>query len=182
MSYKQLFIFVEGIDDERFVNQVIKPVLQAHFHYIKIIKYAVMTKTEVAKLVNTCKQKEGLAYLFFCDMDARGNKDLCISKRKEKEQNKYGNCLEMDRIVVVKEEIESWYLAGIAPVFLEKCKIKPFTDTENISKEMFEKMIPKNFISPNDFMVEMLKSYSIEQATKINLSFNYFKNKHLSFS
>ncbi len=181
MSYKQLFIFVEGIDDERFVNQIVNPILQTHFHFIKIIKYAVMTKGDVAKIVNTCKPKEGFEYLFLCDMDSRGNNDLCITKRKQNLQNKYGNILEIDRIVVVKEEIESWYLAGINTIYLDKFKIKTFIDTEKVGKETFEKMIPKNFLTPNDFMMEVLKNYSLEHAIQVNKSLHYFKNKHLQF-
>lgn len=182
MSYKQLFIFVEGIDDERFVNQIVNPILQAHFHFIKIIKYAVMTKADVAKIVSTCKQKQGFEYLFLCDMDARGNPNSSVTKRKENVQNKYGNVLEIDRIVVVKEEIESWYLAGISNVYLEKFNLKTFTDTEKVDKEIFEKMIPKNFLTPNDFMIEILKTYSLEYAVHVNKSLNYFNNTYLQFT
>ena len=47
-----------------------------------------------------------------------------------------------------------------------------------ITKEEFEKMIPSKFISPNDFMEEILKEYALEEATHFNSSLKYFVVKH----
>ena len=142
MDFKQLFIFVEGSDDERFISQVIVPRIQEkynHIKFIKFIKYATMAKVAVESFVKTCKQKEAYDYLFVCDMDARGDKSLCVTSRKSKEQNKYGhNFLETNKIVVVKEEIESWYLAGISIEQATRFKIKLVTDTTFTTKEDFE--------------------------------------------
>jgi hypothetical protein len=179
MSYKQLFIFVEGPDDERYIDTIVRPQLEERYSFIKIIKYASLTKIVIESFIKTYKKQIHTDYLFICDMDAKGDNSLCITKRKEKEQNKYGSYLEIDKIIVVKEEIESWYLAGITPTNLVKFKIKSFSDTQLVTKEAFEKMIPKNFISPNDFMVEVLKEYSLTQAKNINNSLKYFVNKYL---
>lgn len=182
MSYKELFIFVEGPDDERYINTIIRPLLKEKYSFIKIIKYASLPKIAIENFIKTYKKQIHTDYLFICDMDARGDNSLCITKRKEKEQNKYGSYLEIDKIIVVREEIESWYLAGITSINLAKFKVKPFSDTQLITKEEFEKMIPKNFISPNDFMVEVLKEYSLEDAKKNNKSLRYFTNKHISLN
>ena len=180
MDFKQLFIFVEGPDDERFISRVVVPRLQERYNHIKFIKYATMTKIAVEAFVKTCTQKATYDYLFVCDMDARGDKTLCITSRKQKEQNKYGrNLLKINKIVVVKEEIESWYLAGITDAQAARLNIKRLADTTFTTKEAFERMIPKNFISSNDFMVEILKNYSLEQGVEANLSLNYFAKKHL---
>lgn len=179
MSYKELFIFVEGPDDERYIKTVVSPKLEDVFSFVKIIKYATLSKTIIENFIKTYKKQIHTDYLFICDMDARGAKSQCVTKRKEKEQNKYGSYLEIDKIIVVREEIESWYLAGITSTNLIKFKIKNFTDTELVTKEEFEKMIPKNFISPNDFMVEILKEYSIDQAKDVNNSLKYFADKYL---
>lgn len=139
-----------------------------------------MAKIAVEAFVKTCKQKESYDYLFVCDMDARGDKTLCITSRKQKEQNKYGrNLLEINKIVVVKEEIESWYLAGITDAQATRLNIKRLADTTFTTKEEFERMIPKNYVSSNDFMVEILKNYSLEQGMEANSSLNYFAKKHL---
>lgn len=79
----------------------------------------------------------------------------------------------------MKEEIESWYLAGIIESNLSKFKISPFTDTQSITKEEFERMRPKNYGSSIDFMVEILKEYSLEQAKILNSSIKYFVSKHV---
>ncbi len=178
MEYRQLFIFVEGPDDERYVEKVILPILKEKYAHIKVIKYAKLPKTVVENFIKTYKKQPSSDYLFLCDMDARGNSALCITKRKEKEQNTFGNLIDRDKLVVVKEEIESWYIAGITPENLKKLKIKPFTDTQSMSKEEFVRLIPKNFISTNDFLVEVLKEYSLEQAQSLNASLSYFITKH----
>lgn len=179
MDFKQLLIFVEGPDDERFISQVAVPRLQDRYNHIKFIKYATMTKIAVEAFIKTCKQKESYDYLFVCDMDARGDKSVCVTSRKQKEQNKYGrNLLETNKIVIVKEEIESWYLAGITTEAAARFKIKLVADTTFTTKEEFEKMIPKNFVSSNDFMVEILKNYSLEQGVEANPSLNYFAIKY----
>ena len=40
MQYKKLFIWVEGSDDERFVNKIIKPSLEQKYDMVKVRKYA----------------------------------------------------------------------------------------------------------------------------------------------
>ncbi len=102
---------------------------------------------------------------------------LSVSQRKEKEQVKYSNCFDSTKMIVIKEEIESWYLAGISAKNLGLFKIKPFTDTEAVTKEDFERLIPKNFTSKIDFMIEILKGYSIVEARQKNHSLAYFMKK-----
>jgi hypothetical protein len=178
MSYKQLYFFVEGPDDERYIEKVIKPVLESQYDMIKVIRYAKLPKIVIENFIRTYKNQPSSDYLFLCDMDARGDQS-CITKRKEKERNKYGNLINSDKLIVVKEEIESWYLAGITTDNATKFKIKTFADTESITKEEFRQMIPKKFLSSNDFMVEILKEYSLEQAQKVNGTLNYFIKKHI---
>ena len=180
MDFKQLYIFVEGPDDERFISRVVVPRLQDRYNHIKFIKYASMAKIAVEAFIKTCQQKNSYDYLFVCDMDARGDKSLCVTSRKQKEQNKYGrNLLKINKIVVVKEEIESWYLAGITDAQATRLNLKRLADTTFTTKEAFERMIPKNFVSSNDFMVEILKNYSLEQGMEANSSLKYFAKKHL---
>jgi hypothetical protein len=179
MDFKQLYIFVEGTDDERFVETVIKPYLLKHYVYVKTIPYAKLKKIVIEGYIKTYKKQGSSDYIFLCDLDARGDKSLCVTSKKQSIQNKYGNFLELEKIAVVKEEIESWYLAGITPENMAKFKIKAFEETESTNKEDFEKMIPKNFASKTDFMVEILKTYSIENAIEYNASLGYFKRKFI---
>lgn len=179
MEYKQLYIFVEGPDDERFIHNVILPLLEGNYNHIKIIKYATLTKSTLENFVKSCNKQPSTDYLFLCDMDARGDKKLCITKRKDRELALH-SFLNANKIIVVREEIESWYFAGIQSQKLEKYKIKRFDDTQVLTKEHFEKLIPKGFITSSDFMVEILKEYSLEDAITKNKSLEYFVLKHLS--
>lgn len=177
MEYKQLYIFVEGPDDERFINSVIKPILDKKYSLVKVIKYATLSKVVIENFIKTYDKQSSSDYLFLCDMDARGNKLLCITKRKAKELNTY-SFLNINKIVIVREEIESWYFAGINQQKSEEFKVKWLTDTHLLTKEAFMKIIPKGFNSSNDFMVEILKNYSLEEAILRNQSLKYFSEKH----
>jgi hypothetical protein len=54
----------------------------------------------------------------------------------------------------------------------------PFSSTEDISKKQFNNLIPKGFDSRIDFMLEILKYFSIKIAKQKNKSFRYFLQKH----
>ena len=82
------------------------------------------------------------------------------------------------KIIVVVKEIESWYLAGLDNKVCKQLKIKNFPNTEKVTKEEFNSLIPKKFTSRIDFMLEILKNFSIEIAKKKNTSFRYFVEKY----
>ena len=60
----------------------------------------------------------------------------------------------------------------------EKLKIKKLASADNITKEKFDALIPKKFTSRIDFMLEILKNFSIEIAKQKNNSFKYFIEKY----
>ena len=84
-----------------------------------------------------------------------------------------------DKIIVVIKEIESWYLAGLDNEVCRQLKINNFADTDNVTKEKFNALIPKKFTSRIDFMLEILKNFSIEIAKQKNNSFRYFVEKYV---
>jgi hypothetical protein len=176
MDFKILFIFVEGVDDERFVKKVITPILEQKYNHIKVIEYASNTQL-VRTYVNMSKNKTNHDYIFLCDTDSNGDINATIKTRVEKVIQKYGQVLDKNKIFVVKEEIESWYYAGLTTTKLTELGLPFFENTETLTKEEFERMIPKSFISPNDFMVEILKEYVLEEGQERNNSLNYFIGK-----
>jgi len=179
MDYKELFIFVEGVDDKRFIDTIILPFLdkKGNYSFIKVIEYASLSHHAIRIILNTTTHKATQDYIFVCDMDGITDPNASISKRKEKESEKYGNSLDIKKTFVVKEEIESWYYAGITTTKLTELELPFFQNTETLTKEEFEKMIPKTFISPNDFMVEILKEYVLDEGKEKNASLNYFIGK-----
>ena len=92
-------------------------------------------------------------------------------------QKKHPN-IDKSKIIVVIKEIESWYLAGLDNKVCRQLKINNFADTDNVTKEKFNALIPKKFTSRIDFMSEILKYFSIEIAKQKNNSFQYFVEKY----
>jgi hypothetical protein len=181
MKPKGLYVFLEGPDDERFFKAILQPLFEAEGNFVKPVLYSGMIPSQVQALLKTVKVADHLTYLFFCDLDRQGDSSLCITKRKEKISEKYGKHVEMARMVVVREEMEAWYLAGITSANKQKLKLPPYTTTDSITKEAFTSMIPNHFTSSNDFMIEILKEYSLSYAVSeaTNTSLRYFFQKFL---
>jgi len=81
-------------------------------------------------------------------------------------------------MIVVVKEIEGWYLAGLDNKVCKQFKIDSFANTDNVTKEKFNALIPKKFTSRVDFISEILKNFSIEIAKQKNNSFQYFAKKY----
>jgi len=83
-----------------------------------------------------------------------------------------------DRIVVIIREIESWYLAGLDESAQKHLHIRPFDTTNHITKELFNRMIPKTYTSRIAFMADILGLYSVPEAQIRNRSFSYFLTRY----
>ena len=171
-SYKILYIWVEGDDDERFFNKILFPKFQKKYDAVRIIKYAMMKKEKVNSFVESIKSM-GADYIYLTDI----NDSPCITAKKEETRSKHEN-IDNDQIIVVAEEIESWYLAGLDNKVCKQLKIDNFANTDNVAKEEFNVLIPKKFTSRIDFMSEILKNFSIEIAKQKNNSFQYLVEKY----
>lgn len=117
----------------------------------------------------------GADYLYVIDI----NNSPCVTAKKDEILSKLRN-IDKEKIIVVIKEIESWYLAGIDDIKAKKLKIRNLNSTNDITKEKFNSLIPKRFNSRIDFMLEILKDFSIETAKQKNKSFKYFINKYYS--
>lgn len=171
-----LYIFVEGSDDTRFVNNIIKPVIEDEFNYIKVVEYAQATNEYI---INFIESIHGMRadYILLGDLDYHDcflNKVDIISDRFE--------IIEKDKIYIVIKEIESWYLAGIDSETSRLLNINHFDDTEEIDKERFLSLKPDQYDSVIDYKQELLKHYSIEIAQSQNDSFKYFKERFIDGS
>ena len=116
-------------------------------------------------------KEKGIAdYIFLTDINSRP----CVTSKKE-ERLKVHNQLDMDKIIVVIKEIESWYLAGLNAGSSEKLDIRHYVQTDSMTKEQFESLVPKKY-EKTDFMIEILKpeNFSLEVALQKNDSFKYF--------
>lgn len=174
MSSKPLYIFIEGNDDEDFVNTVIKPLFRGK--HIIPWKYSQKEKSKINGFIKSI-QSMGADYIFMTDFDEKD----CLKSREDEVLQKFSS-LNQECIAIVKNEIESWYIAGInKEIKKEKeCskslrKISVPDDTEIIKKEDFLDLMPINFNgSKIDFMQEILKCYDISIAKRRNNSFKRF--------
>jgi len=163
----KLFIFIEGDDDERFFERIIKPIFE-NKNEVHLVKYAQKKNEKIFQFLKSI-QAMNADYIFVAD----NNGSPCITDRKQRIENDFQN-IDKNKILVVVKEIESWYLAGIDAGSSKKLGIKSFSNTEHINKSAFNDLKPKKFNSRIDFMSEILKLFSKDTAKMKNGSFSYF--------
>lgn len=168
----KVYIYIEGDHDEIFVNFILYEYVWKNFGIdLHPIPYAQKTP----KLVNkSIKSKYRYEYLFLSDLDSETHP--CITSMKKERFKKY-DALDCSKIIIVKEEIESWYLAGVDN------DIGKFKDweipirTDGIKKEDFDDIYISSFDSKKDCLKEIAKYYDFDLAIERNASFKYFLNK-----
>ena len=156
-----------------FFKSVLVPEFEKRYATVKVVKYAALKKEKKDDFIGNIKSMER-DYIYVTDI----NTSPCITARKKDIRRMYRN-IDRERIAVVVREIESWYLAGLT---LEKCrklKVKYISDTDTITKERFNAMIPRGF-SRIDFMAELLKTFSVNTAKRRNTSFRYFTERFMT--
>jgi len=173
MVYKHLFIWVEGVDDQRFFERIVKPILNKIYDCVEIIEYAYMKNEKIVNFLNSIKSMHA-DYIFVTDI----NSSPCVTTKKRDLKNRIAN-IDEGKIIVVIKEIESWYLAGLDDMALKKCGFKKCNNTNDITKERFNDICQKKFGSHVDCMIELLKFFSLEVARQRNSSFSYFYQRYI---
>jgi len=172
MAYKRLFVFVEGFDDVKFFEAVLKPHFDNKYDSLQIIKYAGMKIDKRINFLSGIKAMEA-DYIYVADI----NSEPCVTNKKAKVKEQLGNSVEQKRMAVAIKEIESWYLAGLTVSRSKNMGIRALGRTDDVTKEKFNQLIPKKYNSRVDFMAELLKRFSVPIAMKKNKSFQYFRRK-----
>lgn len=173
MSMKKLYIFVEGNDDQMFFSSVFAPQFRKIYDDVEIIQYAQLKKSKVDLFLLSIKTLK-FDYMMIADIDAAET----IGTKKRFIRHKF-EMVDLENIVVVITEIESWFLAGITEEFSNKFELDSIEKTDEITKEDFNQYYIRTYKSRIDFMQEVLKHYSIEAACRKNKSFNFFFQKYL---
>ena len=165
---------MEGPDDERFFDRLIRPIYEHIYDYVQHWEYSQQKLEKVNGFLNSINPIPHADYIFVADMDD----SPCITAKKERITSQFKKLSE-DRILVVCREIESWYLAGLNDDSRRQIKIRRrFNKTDRISKEQFDSMMPEGFDSKIDFMQEIMKLFDRETASTKNTSFEYFMRKY----
>jgi len=172
MRHKRLFLLIEGDDDQRFFETVIKPRFEKKYSSVAIWKYAQQKRKKVGAFLRSIKSM-GADYVYSSDI----NRSPCVMHKKQEIQGRL-KTIDSDKIVVLIQEIESWYLAGLDTAASKRLGIPTYKTTNDLTKEDFDDLIPSGFDSRIDFMVEILKCFSTETAGQKNRSFDYLLKKH----
>lgn len=169
MAYKRLWVLLEGNDDERFFERVIKPIFRNMYDSVRPWQYAQKQTKKVNAFLRSIKSMDS-DYFFWGDI----NRLPCVTAKKNSITRKYGVRVDINNVIIVVKEIESWYLAGLDDKARKELGISTFHNTDNITKEKFTELMPRKFDSRIDFMVEILKKFSVNTAKQKNKSFGYF--------
>ena len=172
MAYRRLWVLLEGNDDERFFEKVVKPIFESTYNFVRSWKYAQKKSTKAKDFLRSIKSMDS-DYFVWSDI----NGVPCVTAKRERLLVRYDQIFGAENIIVVIREIESWYLAGLDDKSCKEFGIRAFHKTDNVTKEQFDKLIPKKFESRIDFMVEILKRFSVETAKQKNESFDYFMSR-----
>lgn len=176
-----LFIFIEGVDDKRFVEWVLIDFFNENKSIIlHPIPYQNKPPIKTIKKIKQISASENEDYIFLSDLDSHSYE--CITSRKNKRikefHKKSYSDLDSKKIFIVIEEIESWYISGINT---ELSQFKDLTipeNTDEFTKEQLNELI-ENSDFPNriSFLMEIVKNYDLSLAIKRNTSFEYFIKK-----
>lgn len=172
MAYQRLWVLLEGNDDERFFEWVIRPIFEEMYDFVRSWQYAQKKTKEVKAFLRSIKSMDS-DYFFWGDI----NSVPCVTVKRKRLIGRYGQILDADNIIIIIREIESWYLAGLDGKICKELGIHAFQKTDSITKEEFDTRIPKKFESRIDFMIEILKRFSVDTAKQRNKSFVYFMSR-----
>jgi len=176
--FNELYFLVEGNDDERFFQRIVEPILQDRYDYIGYYQYARRPKRKIQAFIKSIASKQAD---FLCITDI--NTSPCVTARKKQvKRNKLGT-LSDSRVLVVKKEIESWYLAGLNEECCRRLRLPACRETESISKEQFKQFLSGSKLGCTiNCMIDILRNYNICTAKSKNESFDYFHRKYLDIA
>lgn len=178
MPYQRLTIFVEGDDDSRFFENVIKPMLEGKDISVDIQEWSQKDRASIKKFIRSIKNFEDYSwdYIFTSDIDCFGSEEQKIRVLIETFD------IEHDKVVIVIKEIEGWYLAGLTEgsareVGLNVPRFREI-NPDTVIKEHFVSLMPKNFIAKRSFYSEILKHFDHETAIARNGSYQHFSLRY----
>lgn len=175
----KLYIFVEGPDDEKFINAFIKDkkCLNEQYRTIKCVLYSKgWTASKINKYIEQSIIKNGHDYIFLADADFDGIIN-CFPQQKERLVENY-KLPDIEKVWIAIKEIESWYLAGFDEDFCKKEKLEFKSNTERVTKEIFDK-IDKNKKRKShnqliDFLIRKKSNFSFDEVKRRNESLARF--------
>ena len=112
---------------------VLAPIFQATFDHVAIWDYSQKKDAKLTSLIRNIGSMNA-GYLLFGDIDDRP----CVTVTKEYLVNRF-SVPAWDRIVVVRREIEAWYLAGLDEASCDELGLARVSDVDSTTKEQFDR-------------------------------------------
>lgn len=165
---RRLFILVEGADDVRFFDRIVKPLLEPRYTSVELIAFASLRRGMVSRFLRSL-ERLGHDYILATDIDTEPS----VKAKKRVIVERFPD-LDPKKVIIVIREIEGWYLAGIDDDMQRSFDLSPFHSTDDLTKEMFNALIPVQFTSRIEFMAALLESFSLSSAMAQNRSFGFF--------
>jgi hypothetical protein len=169
-----LYVFLEGEDDERFFDSVLRSRFAKDYQIIETVKYAQMSAEDLVGWFDTILGM-GADYLFLADYDH----GPCFTERVKEILAELPR-LERENLFIVRTEIESWYAAGVTRQECEEIGLTWQPRTDDLSKEDFTSACPDPTASLVDIKIELAERFDPETAMGRNRSFAYFADHKLS--
>ena len=170
------FLLVEGFTDKLFAERVLGPALVrcGKASQVSIVEHARKSKKQVSDIVRSANAMDA-GYLYLADLD-----DTVCKARKKALTCDTHPCLSTPNVLVVVQEIEGWYLAGLDRRVCQQLGMEYIPRTDNITKEQFQSLRPGRFKDAQDFMMEILKHFDLRHALveARNTSLSYFFDRH----
>lgn len=173
MAAQSLIVFVEGPHDELFFRRILQPELSRVYRSVTVIPHSAEKDAFVDGICSVCKTN-GERYALVVDRDSA--EYPCRTECKSRWTRRYPQ-VDDAQVHIVEEEIEGWYLAGAASATLRTHGILQTIDTSTLTKEDFERLVPKEF-TPLQFKAELLGGYSLPHARARNASLDRFCMRH----
>jgi len=175
-SYKRLYILVEGLNDERFVDSILKPIFEGNYAFVKTYKYAEKDKKTIRKFIKSIHSMDA-DFICLADLD----NSPCTTHRKSVIKTKKLGSVEDSRIMIAKKDMDSWYLAGINDACCRRFRISIHNTTDNIDKRQFKRILERSKLGFTlDCRMQILQNYDLSTAVLRNQSFYYFYQKYLT--
>ena len=170
---KIFYVLLEGPDDARFFDLILRPQLLKKYDQIITYLYSGRPQKIRERYVESLNKSDS-DYMIISDFDS----STCITFSKDNLKSKI-SVASTSNIIISKTEIESWYLAGIDFKNSRYLQIPHYATTDDISKKQFDEIMPEIFNSRIDFMQEILKRFDSNIAKAQNSSFRYMWNKFI---
>ena len=171
-----LFVFVEGDDDIRFLKDILYIEFLNHSINIIPVPYQQSRNHIVKKHIKAANASKNSDYVLISDLDSHTYP--CITERKRSRFDELEGLIELDKIIIAREEIESWFLAGVNTDLDVFSKFTIPDNTENISKEDFDEMIQDASFDKFEMFLLLAKYYDFDLALKRNSSLKYFVDRY----